>query len=411
MRYYITILFLLMVSALEMKAEVDPKFQIYLCFGQSNMAGDAPAEAVDMDVDDRFLVLAAADQSTPPRVTGQWYKATPPLVPQGNSTRVGVADYFGRAMVAALPADYRVGVVEVAVNGADIRGFMSELAAAYNPWGTDYFARYANDPYKRLCDMARIAQQSGVIKGILLHQGEANNGDPQWPQYVKTIYDRLIADLGLNAAEVPLLVGEVVNASENGECAAHNEVIAQVPSVIPTAHVISSYGCPTSGGLHFSIQGYRMMGKRYAVEMLRLLGLPTHIQANSVLDEGLRKICKATSIDSYSSIDLLPDNAYRIPVVTAHFEDGHTENVTAEAFLTKVGNGVTVNGTELKAVTNERSLVTVNYTDFTGDTLSRSFYVNKSGSPLGMIADVVNRILNGDKSVTVADIVRIINDK
>ena len=244
MRYNIIILLLLMVSALEVKAEVDPKFQIYLCFGQSNMAGEAIAEDVDMDVDDRFWVLAAADQSTPPRVTGQWYKATPPLVPQWDNIKVGLADYFGRAMVEALPADYRVGVVNVSVNGADIRGFMSELAAAYNPYETYYFARYGNDPYKRLCDMARIAQQSGVIRGILLHQGEANSGDPQWPQYVKTIYDRLINDLGLNAAEVPLLVGEVVNASENGECAAHNEVIAQVPSVIPTAHVISSYGCP-----------------------------------------------------------------------------------------------------------------------------------------------------------------------
>lgn len=269
MKYFVTYLFLMTVSIFEMKAQVDPKFQIYLCFGQSNMSGDAPAEAIDMEVDKRFLTLEATN-GTANRTKGQWYIATPPIIAQGNYTQVGIADYFGRTMVEALPDDYRIGVVNVAVNGADIRAFMSELAEIYNPWQTNYFARYDNDPYKRLVDMAKIAQQSGVIKGILLHQGEANCGDPEWTNYVKIIYERLLSDLGLNAVEVPLLVGEVVNATENGECAAHNEVIAQVPSVIPTAHVISSVGCP--GILHFTRDGYRILGKRYALKMLEILG-------------------------------------------------------------------------------------------------------------------------------------------
>lgn len=288
MKYRFFCLFLMMASVFEIKAEVDPKFQIYLCFGQSNMAGDAPAEAVDMEVDNRFLTLEATN-GTPTRAKGQWYTATPPIITQGNYTQVGIADYFGRTMVAALPADYRVGVVNVAVNGADIRAFMSEQAETFNPWHTDYFAKYDNDPYKRLVDMARIAQQSGVIKGILLHQGEANCGDPEWPNYVKIIYERLLSDLGLNAAEVPLLVGEVVNATEGGECAAHNEVIAQIPSVIPTAHVISSAGCP--GILHFTREGYRILGKRYALKMLELLGY--QFQVNETGPQG--PILKANS--------------------------------------------------------------------------------------------------------------------
>ena len=53
--------------------------------------------------------------------------------------------------------------------------------------------------------------------------------------------------------------------------------------------------------------------------------------------------------------------------------------------------------------------MTVSYTDFTGETLSKSFYVNRSGSPLGMITEVVNRIMSGDNTVNAADIVRIIN--
>jgi hypothetical protein len=168
-------------------------------------------------------------------------------------------------------------------------------------------------------------------------------------------------------------------------------VIAQVPSVIPSAHVISSLGCPAdAAGVHFSILGYRIMGKRYANKMLELI--------------------KATRLESCENIILQPDGTYSIPV-TAYFEDGHSEDVTARAVVTKVGTGLTVSGNVIKAVTNERSLVTVSFTDLTGATLSKSFFVNKSGSPLGMITDVVNRILKGDKSVNVADIVRIINDK
>ncbi|MBR1768396.1 MAG: hypothetical protein IJ742_06780 [Prevotella sp.] len=45
---------------------------------------------------------------------------------------------------------------------------------------------------QRLVDMAKIAQQTGVIKGILLHQGESNNTQQDWPQMMKKVYDRLI---------------------------------------------------------------------------------------------------------------------------------------------------------------------------------------------------------------------------
>ena len=408
MKYCVALLLFLTAAVFEMKAEVDPKFQIYLCFGQSNMEGGSPAEPVDMEyVDERFKTFAARDFESPARSLGNQYTAYPPIA--SDKTVLGMADYFGRSMVAALPADYRVGVVDVAVGGARIQAFISELAKDYMEPGKAYIEKYGGNLYERIVYIAKIAQQYGVIKGILLHQGEANCGEPQWLQYVQTIYDRLMVDLGLNAAEVPLLVGEVVNASENGQCAAHNDIIAQLPSRIPTAHVISSYKCPCDEvGLHFSPSGYRIMGKRYAIKMLELLGYPAHKDVNYQLHESLRKFYKATRLESYQNIDLQPNGTCKIPV-TAYFEDGHSEDVTAQAVVTKIGPSLTVNGNEIKAATSERSLVTVSYTDFTGETLSKSFYVNRSGSPLGMITEVVNRIMSGDNTVNAADIVRIIN--
>ena len=269
------------VSAAENPEQpADPNFYVYLCFGQSNMEGNATPEAQDQTVDPRFQTLACVNFSSPQRTMGQWYTATPPIVRPG--TGLGMADYFGRTMVENLPENVRVGVVDVAIGGTKIEGFMQDQVASYiasmNPssegWLINYFKAYDNDPYQRLVDMARIAQKQGVIKGILLHQGESNNGQSDWPQKVKKIYDQLLADLNLNATDVPLFVGETVSQAEGGACWLHNSVIARVPNVIPNSYVISSAGCPQRGdGLHFTAEGYRTMGSRYAQQALKLMGI------------------------------------------------------------------------------------------------------------------------------------------
>src|SRR5690606_23424965 len=88
--------------------------------------------------------------------------------------------------------------------------------------------RVWRQPWQRLVDMARVAQRQGVIKGILLHQGESNTNDAAWPDKVANIYRNLLAELGLDAARVPLLAGEVVNADQQGAAASVNEIIARL---------------------------------------------------------------------------------------------------------------------------------------------------------------------------------------
>jgi lysophospholipase L1-like esterase len=132
---------------------------------------------------------------------------------------------------------------------------------------------YDGNPYERLVEMAKLAQKDGVIKGILLHQGESNTGDTTWPAKVKSVYNNLLHDLNLKAAAVPLLAGEVVNAEQGGICASMNNIIDNLPQTISTAHVISSKGLTVAKDhLHFDAAGYREFGKRYAAAMLPLLG-------------------------------------------------------------------------------------------------------------------------------------------
>jgi hypothetical protein len=254
----------------------DPNFYIYLCFGQSNMEGyPGTIEAQDKTVDSRFQVMEAVNCSNLGRTMGSWYTAVPPLC--RCYTGLCPADYFGRTMVANLPNPIRVGVVNVAVAGCQIELFDKDnyqtYASTVASWMTNIINEYGGNPYGRLVEIAKLAQKDGVIKGILLHQGESNTGDNQWPLKVKGIYDNLIKDLGLNADSVPLLAGEVVNADQGGVCASMNSIIATLPQTIPNSYVISSSSCTdTTGNLHFNSAGYRELGKRYATKMLTLLG-------------------------------------------------------------------------------------------------------------------------------------------
>lgn len=257
----------------------DENFHIYLCFGQSNMEGFPGLEEQDTEgVDERFQVLAAVDFPDMERTKGNWYPAVPPLSrpPAG----IGPADYFGRTLVSKLPKKLRVGVVNVSVAGSKIELFGSETRETYAAtapgWMKGIIEAYGGNPYAHLVAMGKRAQKDGVIKGILLHQGESNTGDKEWPDKVKAIYESLLQDLELKPEDVPLLAGELVPADQGGACASMNAIIRTLPEAIPTAHVVPSEGCESrKDHLHFTPAGYRELGKRFAEAMLPLLKAQT----------------------------------------------------------------------------------------------------------------------------------------
>lgn len=257
-------------------AKVDPNFYIFLCFGQSNMEGAARPEAQDMvSPGPRFLLMPAVDDPQRGRKMGEWCEALPPLCRPNNG--LTPADYFGRTMIASLPKEIKVGVIHVAIGGIKIEGFMPDEISNYVKtapgWMKGMLEAYGNNPYQRLVDLAKKAQKDGVIKGVLMHQGESNTGDKEWANKVQKVYDQLLGDLQLKPEEVPLLAGEVVQANGQGQCIAMNKQIDELPKTLHTAQVISSEGC-TNGPdrLHFDAAGYRELGCRYGEKMAQLLG-------------------------------------------------------------------------------------------------------------------------------------------
>ncbi|MBO7495156.1 MAG: T9SS type A sorting domain-containing protein [Salinivirgaceae bacterium] len=272
-------LFAVAANAQEPAVAVDSNFYIFLCFGQSNMEGAGTIEEKDKIVDERFLAMNTAD-GCKDRPLYEWRKAVPPLARCGAG--LGPVDYFGRLLLDSITPhnpDIRIGVVDVAVAGCGIELFdtVAGCDTVYlqqkEDWMKGIAAAYGGRPYQRLVDAAREAQKSGVIKGILLHQGESNNGSQAWPGQVAAIYDSIISQLNLKAEDVPLLVGETVTSEVGGACGWHNTVVAKVPEVVKNAYVVSAKDLPGRyDNLHFTEPSYRAFGKRYAKQWLRSAG-------------------------------------------------------------------------------------------------------------------------------------------
>ncbi len=235
-------------------------------------SGSRPEEQDKVAADPRLQYMATSDMPRSKHKTGNWY------TPDPANTRLGIADFFGRTMVKNLPQDYRVGIIHLSVPGAKIELFQEDSCASYLSTAADWMQNickaYDNNPYRRLVEVAKIAQQAGVIKGVLLHQGESNSDDRRWPMKVKSVYDALCQELSLNPQELFLLAGELKPKNENGVCYRFNhDILPNLKRAIPTSHIIRAEGCQGSRDpFHFVTAGYREFGKRYAIKALEIQG-------------------------------------------------------------------------------------------------------------------------------------------
>jgi enterochelin esterase-like enzyme/lysophospholipase L1-like esterase len=293
----------------------DENFYIFLCFGQSNMEGNARPEAVDLaSPGPRFLLMPAVDfpaaNGRPERKMGEWCEASAPLCRA--NTGLTPADWFGRTLVASLPENIKIGVIHVAIGGIDIKGFLPDSIQNYVEkkapgWMKGMLAAYDNNPYERLVTLAKKAQKDGVIKGILMHQGETNTGDPKWAGMVKQVYENLCGDLQLKPEEVNLYVGNIVQADGKGVCIGCKKQIDELPQTIHTCQVISSDNC-TNGPdrLHFDAAGYRELGCRYGEAVARHLGYEPKRPAN--LPVAIKKI--EVPADAVTGENTIPGNDF-----------------------------------------------------------------------------------------------------
>ncbi len=218
---------------------------VYLLIGQSNMAGRAPYGEEDAGVVERCFLLNDKDQWEPAKNPFNRYST----VRKGlNMQKMNPGYTFSQAMLKAQPA-VSLGLVVNAKGGTSI-----------NEWGKG--TKFYNEAVRR----AKEAQKTGVLKGILWHQGESDSGKPDgYAEKLKALVESLRQDL--DAAEVPFVAGKVYDKPGTAKI---NEQLAKVPEVIPLSACVSVDGLGSGDKTHFDHAGMKQLGERYAAEMLRL---------------------------------------------------------------------------------------------------------------------------------------------
>lgn len=339
-------------------AEPDTNFHIYILFGQSNMAGpcdndNATAAArdpkpEDCDTTKRVKVLAWGDCSgrnsaacpslALKRTFDQWYTAFPPY--HNCHEGIGPADYFGKILLDSIREDISIGFVPCALSGQKIEVFMKGQNAKIDDHTQpkNGSKSISSGGYEWMIKRAKLAQQSGVIKGILLHQGEANSGEGDaWVTKVKGIVANMRQDLGIG--DVPFIAGELIQDPAADQSAKNlNPYVNKLPDQITNCAVASSKGFVVRPGdtyrLHFSCAGVREFSQRYAQAFLKLAS------PELVPRKGMTKTVRFPRAEMHQDILKSAEGAISIYTLNGHVLHSFDKTSTEDALRSVNARGV-----------------------------------------------------------------------
>jgi carbohydrate esterase-like sialic acid-specific acetylesterase len=245
------------------RREQEPRLDLFLLVGQSNMAGRGDIEAIDREPLDHVLALDAA---------GDWVPAVDPLHWDKPSAGVGLGRTFAQEYLRTHPG-VTVGLIPAAVGGSPI--------SSWQP-GKLYEETHSH-PYDDAIARARHALERGTLRAILWHQGESDRAPDLAPKYgaaLTALIERFRREL--HAPRVPFLIGQLGQFPGAGAWdeptqsvdRAQREVAARVPysAFVPSAGLTSK-----PDNLHFDARSLRELGKRYAAA-LAALGSPAVVR-------------------------------------------------------------------------------------------------------------------------------------
>ena len=231
-------------------------FHLFLLVGQSNMAGRGYLEDEDKVAPPRVLTL---DRE------GKWVPAVDPIHFDKAGAGVGPGRTFGIAM-AEHDTNVTIGLIPCGAGGSPISTWEPGQA-----WEQTH-----GHPYDDAVKRARIAMESGVLKGILWHQGEGDSTPARAAVYEEKLHaliKRLRTDL--DSPEVPFIAGQLgrfPGAPWNAAKEKVNQAHETLPQKVPHTAFASSESLTDRGDhLHFDAKSARTLGRRYAEAYLKLV--------------------------------------------------------------------------------------------------------------------------------------------
>ena len=236
------------------------KLLIYILAGQSNMSGRAKVEEQDRQIPKNLFLLDAK---------GDWVQATHPViqyttVPNAADDRVIKAGgksglnfglTFARRMLEANP-DVSIGLVVNSMGGSSIQSWKK---------GTK------TGNYDKTLSRFQPAQNSGIVKGVLWHQGEANlDLGENYLDALVPVIEQFRKDL--DNPNLPFVAGQIAPLPKGKDkIQAFNQALLKLPTLVPHTRVVQADDL-SGKDIHFDAVETRKLGLRYAEEMIRLQG-------------------------------------------------------------------------------------------------------------------------------------------
>lgn len=229
--------------------KVSSPMELYLLIGQSNMAGRAPLELKDKDSIDNVFLFTGNEEKI-------WEKATNPLNKYStvrkkmSMQKLGPGYQFAKEMIKVHP-ESKIGLIVNAKGGTSIE--------EWEPGGV---------LYNEAINQAEKAMKDGLLKGVIWHQGEANSGKyTKYMTKITALINALRTDL--NAPNLPFVAGQL--SSDKPKRNNFNKMILELPNKISNTGVATTEKLNTIDETHFNNASQMLLGKRYAMEILKLI--------------------------------------------------------------------------------------------------------------------------------------------
>ncbi|WP_294617774.1 sialate O-acetylesterase [uncultured Bacteroides sp.] len=263
-RFFFITFFLLLhtwdMNAQKTEKEPSSSMDLFLCIGQSNMAGRASLSPELMDTLQNVYLLNDSGYFEPAVNPLNRYSTIRKTL---SMQRLGPSYSFAKEM--ARKTSHRIGLVVNARGESSIKAWLKGSPEGY---------------YEEALKRIRTAmQQGGRLRAILWHQGEA---DSKFPESYRTRLISLVQsfreDLGM--PDLPFIFGEI---SQWGEWTKReqgtkefNKMLKEMARSIPHSACVSSKGADmykNEFDPHFGTQGQLLIGKRYAREVLKQVAM------------------------------------------------------------------------------------------------------------------------------------------
>lgn len=242
-------------------------FDIFLALGQSNMAGRGKVEEQDIYPIPGAYLFNADDEWEVAQVqfvNNKWlgFNRYSSVKDEKKYQGLGPAVYFAKTLAEALSDTGReIGIV------CNARGDTS-----IEQWQKGYAGSEDFNLYEEAVRRAKIAKESGTLKGIIWHQGCANvNSTGYIEKFIKFVTD-LRNDL--ECPDLPIIVGEIAGFGDSEEKRDKRmnfirNYLKELPKYVEHCYLISSAGNSDIGDKsHFDSRAQRKMGKAYAKSAL-----------------------------------------------------------------------------------------------------------------------------------------------